>query len=184
VTEAPNAAREIPREAWPLHPNWPDHVLLVRSHESFRLVSERLRAEVRRLGRLSYSARLFRRWMYAMGNHEHYEEHKLYPYLERRWGVSMAALTAGHAEMHTQRHEVEGAFGAAEKAPDDDVEARARVREAIDRFDALLLAHLDLEERMVVPLLLELSPREFADYTLLPIERLLAKLDAGASSLS
>ena len=39
---------------------------------------------------------IFRQWMYAMGNHERYEEGKLYPYLEARWGLSCESLREGH----------------------------------------------------------------------------------------
>ncbi len=182
------APPDIPRSAWPLHPNWPAHALLVQSHANFRLVSARLKTEVRSPRTVPAAARLFRRWMYAMSNHEHYEESKLYPYLEKRWGVSMLGLVEGHEGLHSQRAEVFAAFDAldAQDALDPKAEERARVRirGAIDGYDARLLAHLDLEEQTVVPLLLELSPTEFADYTLLPVHTLLAKLDWPAEQIT
>lgn len=109
-----------------------------------------------------------------MSNHEAYEEGKLYPYLTHRWGQSMAELEVGHRALHRQRTEVFAAFEAAASADDEDLAIRARVRNAVDRFDAILREHLALEEDTVIPLLLELSPEEFADYTLLSLERLLA----------
>jgi hypothetical protein len=159
-----------------LHPNWPDQVLLVRSHESFRIVSEQIKAALRRAVPMSQPARRFRRWMYAMGSHERYEESKLYPFLEARWGASMAELEAGHEALGAQRSVVEDAFARVDEVGDDAAAARARLREAFDLFDEILRDHLDLEERIVVPLLLELTPSEFADFTLLPIEMLLARL--------
>jgi len=128
-----------------------------------------------------------------MSSHEHYEESKLYPYLDRRWGVSMHALVEGHEGLHSQRREVIAAFDAVLSLRDHDardamaapavVGARDRVRAAVDGFDELLLAHLDLEEQTVVPLLLELSPTEFADYSLLPLHQLLAALDRAEDGL-
>ena len=83
---------------------------------------------------------LFAPWIAAMRSHESYEERKLYPYLEYRWGVSLNDARTGHAELHPRA--------------DDVVEAH----------DRTLDVHLNVEDEAVVPLLLALDPEEFDRY--------------------
>lgn len=156
---------KFPRSEWSAHPNFPEQSLLLRSHEDFRRLARRLSA----LDPLERIERLFRRGMFAMESHERYEESKLYPYLERRWGVSMDALVAGHESLTLRKRELSIAFVAARERS-----ARSRLEAAIAAFGETLREHLDLEEETVIPLLLELSPDEFADYSLLPIAALLS----------
>ncbi|MEQ8453057.1 MAG: hemerythrin domain-containing protein [Sandaracinaceae bacterium] len=162
---------QIPREDWAAHPNFPAQTLLLGSHENFRILARQVldlasahpeRAE-----------RLFRRWMFAMGSHERYEESKLYPYLSRRWDVSMAPLEAGHEALAERKRAVLDAF---ERSHEQD-----RLDRTLRDFGDTLRAHLDLEERTVIPLLLELSPDEFADYYALPIRTLLERMSASRS---
>ena len=87
----------------------------------------------------------------------------------------MAALVAGHEALAAAKAEVFDAFvGLLEREGGDD--ERARLRVALARFEQVLGEHLDLEEQTVIPLLLELAPREFADYYLLPISTLLERM--------
>ena len=166
-------APQIPREQWEAHRNYPAQTLLLGSHENFRILALRvleLAAESP-----ARAERLFRRWMYAMGSHERYEETKLYPYLEKRWGVSMDPLKDGHEALGERKAEVFDAFaGALEREGGDDEEKR--LRRALFAFGQTLREHLDLEEETVIPLLLELEPDEFADYWFLPIGTLLERL--------
>lgn len=173
-------APRIARADWKAHPNYPHQVLLLGSHQSFRRVAETLQREVRRSGSMHGAQDLFERWMGAMSGHEGYEERKLYRYLECRWGVDLTELRQGHEELHACRDEVRGAFDSRllEQAEvDGHGAARARLRRALDAYEAVLLTHLDLEEERVIPLLLELSPDEFAAYYALPIRFLLDMLD-------
>jgi hypothetical protein len=50
--------------------------------------------------------------------------------------------------------------------------------DALEEHDAVLQVHLDHEEELVIPALLELSPREFEDYRALGIVELMRRLDA------
>lgn len=159
----------IPRSEWARHPRFPSQTLLLGSHRSFR----RLARDVHRLSQLrrDLAERRFRAWMYGMKSHERYEEAKLYPYLRHRWGVSMQALTEGHVALDRAKVAVFDAFGAARAGSPG---ADALLRRALERHSTVLDAHLELEEDTVIPLLLELRPDEFADYSMLPIETLLA----------
>ena len=109
------------------------------------------------------SKRLFRRWMAAMGNHEAYEERKLYPFLEARWGVSMKPLQEGHEALAVRKAAVFDAFLGVLEREGGEAE-QGRLRRALRAFGDTLRTHLDLEEETVIPLLLELSPKEFATY--------------------
>jgi len=142
----------LPRAAWSEHPNYPNQTLLLRSHRSFRETSSWLSARAARGEPRAALLASFAWWKGAMHGHERYEEGKLYPYLEHRWGLSCADLTAGHAALADADARVRSARGDA-------------LSEALDVHHALLMAHLDAEERRVIPALLELGGDEFVTYT-------------------
>jgi hemerythrin superfamily protein len=137
------------------------------SHENFRRVSEYLVQEAQ-AGRPSAPLEsLFRRWISAMRSHEGYEEHKLYPFLQRRWNVSFEAAEEGHHALHERYDAVIKAFArvrvsAGEGAQDE--QEQVQLVQALQAHDRVLRAHLELEEDLVMPLLLELSPEEFDFY--------------------
>lgn len=167
------AALDLPRHAWPDHPRYPRQVLLLRAHEYFRRTSRDL---VRRADAGRDAAAIgwvFGAWKSAMSGHERYEEHKLYPYLEARWGLSCDPLRAGHHQLS----ELDAAVRAA--VADCDGPASAALHAALSIHDAALSAHLDVEEALVVPALLALSPDEFETYYRNNIRTLLAHM-AGA----
>lgn len=101
-----------------------------------------------------------------MRSHEGYEEHKLYPFLERRWNVSFKAAEAGHHELHDRYDKVIEAFTRL-RISTDDAEREGEEQtliQALQNHDRVLRQHLELEEDLVIPLLLELSPEEFELY--------------------
>ncbi len=162
----------LPRTHWDDHPRFPQQTLLLRSHESFRRLSAALirsadSADFDDRRRLMTSYR-FRSWQQAMRGHEHYEESKLYPYLRRRFGVSTSSLQAGHDGLHQRADDVISALDRGDSAD---------VVIALRAYDDLLRSHLDAEELLVIPLLLQMSPDEFHRYTHHGIRRLLADLD-------
>ena len=86
----------LPVEEWAKHPRFPQQTLLLNSHESFRRTGSML-LERARAGRDGPGIGwVFHVWKSAMRNHEAYEEYKLYPYLEARWGLSMEEAEQGH----------------------------------------------------------------------------------------
>ncbi len=170
------------RHAWRAHPNYPDHLLLVGGHESFRRLSREVIARCRERadGWPVICDLLFRMWHRAMGSHEAYEEHKLYPYLARRYRTSMAELEADHRALNARRDAVLGGLERVVASPDDE-EVAGAVEEALVVYDAELRDHLDREEATVIPLLLDLSRDEFERYTRQPIHRLLEALPCDPS---
>lgn len=158
---------QIPRADWDGHPRYPSQTLLLRSHQSFRELSEDLIQATANGDYLPFVSQIFERWMAGMRGHEHYEEHKLYPYLESRYAVSLAPLRTGHGQLHVAEDGVRTALATR------DVEAED-LRSALEGHGQTLRAHLDDEERLVIPMLLELTPREFYRYSFLSIEQLLA----------
>jgi hypothetical protein len=147
----------IPRAEWSQHPNFPTQALLLGSHANFRAISEHLMQSARQRAPIAPISSLYRRWKAAIEGHEAYEERKLYPYLERRWGVSFADAVAGHELLHARDREVR-----------DALRTGVGVAETLAAHHTVLVEHLDLEETLVIPLLLELSPAEFALYSLSP----------------
>ncbi len=166
---APNL--ELPRTQWPANPHYPQQVLLVRSHESFRLHSRRMVARAEGGGAASALARSFLRLKSAMRGHEAYEEHKLYPYLEARWSISCDPLRHGHHQLDAAEADVLAELLDADGPATDDLV------DALRHHDEVLHTHLDEEESVVIPALLALTPDEFSSYYHRDIHTLLAQLE-------
>ncbi len=175
----------LPRAQWASHPRFPAQALLLDSHEAFRRRSQWLIDSLEHVApatgvvvakRRRWLARLrgdFDWWMTGMSGHERYEEHKLYPFLARKYGVSFDALRNGHKTLHVRRDEVRNAFRRALALHSDD-DAFIEVLESLKAHRAFLLCHLTDEENLVIPLLLELTPEEFRYYYDTPSRQLLA----------
>lgn len=73
----------------------------------------------------------------------------LFPLVHRRTGTAPAQLQIDHDEMTA-------AISAVERA----IETTLGVGDAIATFHDILLAHLDREEALVMPVLLEVPPHE------------------------
>ncbi len=170
------AVPQIPREDWQAHPRFRTQALLLGSHANFRRVSRYL---IDRADREQFVGlhSLFDRWIAAMRSHEAYEEQKLYPYLEYRWGVSLDEARSGHHELHARADEVVEAFRSlarpADPASSPDNTSDNPLFRALQAHDHTLSEHLDLEEEAVVPLLLALDPKEFHRYYRSPLSVLI-----------
>ena len=158
---------ELPRNSWAAHPNYPRQVLLLGAHDGFRQISRTLCTKADDGGDIDRIGWVFGYWKSAMSGHEHYEEGKLYPFLEARWGISCDSLRAGHDGLAVLDTRVRSAVES------DD---RAGLREALRDHDRALNTHLDEEELLVIPALLALEPAEFDRYYDGNIETLLADL--------
>ncbi|MFT4978666.1 MAG: hypothetical protein ACI8S6_004576 [Myxococcota bacterium] len=169
MTTMESSVLSLPREQWADHPRYPDQVLLLGSHRNFRHISRVLARRARDGGDVAGIGWTFSAWKGAMGGHEHYEESKLYPYLEARWGLSCEPLREGHH--HLTEHEA--AVRAALRASDG-----AALADALAAHDETLNEHLDLEESIVIPALLALTPDEFEAYYHSSIHTLLRQLRA------
>ena len=170
------AVPKIPREEWTSHPRFRTQALLLGSHSNFRRVSRYLieRASIEEFVGLHS---LFDRWIAAMRSHEAYEERKLYPYLEYRWGVSLSEARDGHDALHSRADEVVEAFRSLSRPADSRASIEPSkdnlVLSALEAHDEALDAHLDVEEDAVIPLLLALSPEEFDRYYRSPLSLLI-----------
>lgn len=162
---------ELPRTQWPTHPHYPQQVLLVRSHESFRSHSRRMVTRAQAGGDARALARSFMRLKSAMRGHEAYEENKLYPYLEARWSISCDPLRDGHHQLDAAEADVLAEFLRV------DGPATHALADALQNHDEVLHTHLDEEESVVIPALLALTPDEFSSYYHRDIHTLLAQLE-------
>lgn len=161
---------------WAAHPRFATQTLLLRSHAGFRATSAGLVARAERIEdgdppAFESVAWTFEGWMSAMRGHEHYEESKLYPYLAWRYGTTMECLVRQHVALHRARDDVRSAL---RDAAAGGGAARAVAR-ALGEHRRVLLAHLGEEESVVIPMLLELAPEEFARYYNHPIGELLPR---------
>jgi len=168
-TTANAASLTLARDQWTQHPRFPQQTLLLNSHESFRRTSRTLLRRAEGGSDAGAIGWVFRAWKAGMRSHEGYEEYKLYPYLERRWGLSMAPAEAGHRQLAELDSAVRAAITAGDATP--------ALADALRAHDAVLVAHLALEEELVIPALLALEPAEFEDYSMSDIRGLLQRLD-------
>jgi len=165
----------LPREQWAQHPHFPGQALLLGSHASFCAINARLIEQAQRGGTAAHLESRYRSWIAAMRSHEGYEEHKLYPYLARRWGVSFDEAEAGHHALHEAHAGVLSAFSGLRTQ--ESADRRASVVKALQEHERVLQAHLQVEEDLVIPLLLGLSPNEFERYYYSSIATLMRDLD-------
>ncbi|MEL6181828.1 MAG: hypothetical protein AAFS10_22905 [Myxococcota bacterium] len=182
------ALPDLPRASWTTHPNYPTQALLLNGHAHFRTISRALRERADTVAqqladgsatspsalaeRLTASLVAFHQWTRMMRSHEHYEEHKLYPYLAHRYGLSTAQMEGEHASLHQTGDAVSTAFleaivglsGSDTTSVHAAHEAVERLQEALRAHDMNLLEHLEHEEDTVIPLLLHLPREEFRRY--------------------
>lgn len=143
------------RAAWQRNPNvdGPASTLLM-IHDQFRLASERLLSLVEREAEadLARAARAFMPLAQALHHHHHAEEAMLFPMVLRRTGVAPAQLVDDHGELTTAIAAVEESLSTREREPGP--------KAAVARFHEVLIAHLDREEALVIPVLLEMTASE------------------------
>lgn len=146
---------DIPRSSWAAHPNYPTNSGLIRAHDSFRDISAFLVEKARGAGTIEIAQLmfLFLRWKGAMKNHEAYEEGKLYPFLADRHGVSFNVLEQQHKRLGEKERKAVNAWGAGEPSA---------VADALEEHDQILVHHLAEEEDMVIPMILSLTPEQYA----------------------
>ena len=144
---------QLPRDTWQDHPNYPQQLLLLGAHQRFRVTGQMLIDRAHHAHRRASTLNSFSWWKSAMSRHEHYEEAKLYPFLEHRWGLDCAALEAGHEALAKADARVRAA------------DSTDMLVAALTDHQAILTKHLDAEERLVIPALLELDRAEFDIYT-------------------
>ena len=137
---------------WREHPNAAGPALMLLSiHDQFRAASNHLVHLVADDQGLAAIWRVFSRLAQVLHNHHHAEEAMVFPLIRRRTGVAPEQLQADHDELTAAIEAVETSLGA---------EGSARVGEAITRFHEILVAHLDREEELVIPVFLQLQPHE------------------------
>jgi hypothetical protein len=141
---------------WRAHPNFsgPASTLLIIHHQ-FRVASERLLLFLEREGdalpNLGFVGRAFAPLATTLHHHHHAEEQMLFPMIAKRTGTPPSRLESDHQELTRSIEAVEKAL-----VGSDNEIAMAAAR----AFDVILREHLDREEELVVPVLLEMKPDE------------------------
>jgi DUF438 domain-containing protein len=139
-------------EAWRTHPNADGPAgMLLEIHDQFRAVSARLLALADVHG-VATLARMFVPLAETLHHHHHAEEAMMFPLIQRRTGTAPEQLVTDHDEMTAAITRVEAALRARADAE--------TVKSAFASFHAILIAHLDREEALAVPVLLEMMPHD------------------------
>ena len=120
--------------------------MLLTIHDQLRVASKRLRygATRQHTPDVDGLSRLFRSLATTLHHHHHAEEAMLFPAIGRRSGLPPERLVRDHQTLTTAIAGVERSLSA----------------DTVAHFDDILQAHLDREERLAMPFLLELSARE------------------------
>lgn len=138
---------------WKKHPNIDGLAsTLLGFHDQFRLASERLLLLVDNEPDLGWVARAFMPLAQTLHHHHHAEEVMLFPVVHDLTGTEPERLATDHETLVRAIADVEASLRAGAD--------RARAKAAVLRFDDVLVAHLDREEALVIPLLLALTPSE------------------------
>lgn len=127
------------RKSWSQHPRFhlSPAALLLSIHDSFREAMARLavmHGAVRPM--------LFQRVATSLHHHHHAEEALLFPEVKRVSGVLPAELEADHEVLNIALRETGASFGTRQDAD-------------IEPLREILLGHLDREEALVIPVMLE-----------------------------
>ncbi|MBX3185825.1 MAG: hemerythrin domain-containing protein [Labilithrix sp.] len=140
------------RAVWRTHPNasGPGGTLLA-IHDQFRVAAERLVVMVARDEEPGWIARAFLPLAQTLHHHHHAEEAMLFPMVHRRTGVAPERLVTDHEALTAAIDAVGRSLASG---------SRDVLRSALASFDAILVAHLDREEALVMPVLLALEPAE------------------------
>jgi Hemerythrin HHE cation binding domain len=141
------------RATWNRHPNiaGPASTLLA-IHDQFRAASRRIASVIdREPPDLGWARRAFGSLGMTLHHHHHAEEVMLFPLVLERTGSAPERLVADHEVLKDAIAAVEVSLRKGEP-----IAARA----AIGSFDEVLVAHLDREEALVVPVLLGMTALE------------------------
>jgi hemerythrin-like domain-containing protein len=141
------------RATWREHPNvgGPASMLLY-IHDQFRAASERLRSLVAAGAEAATLARHFRPLAEVLHHHHHAEEVMLFPAVLRSTGVAPQRLVEDHVELTRAIEALEASL--------TNTTPRGAIESAVATFDDVLVAHLEREEQLVVPVLLAMTPAE------------------------
>jgi 8-oxo-dGTP pyrophosphatase MutT (NUDIX family) len=141
------------------HARWKKHPhinglasTLLGFHDQFRVASERLLLLVEREPDLGWVARAFMPLAQTLHHHHHAEEVMLFPVVHELTGTEPERLVSDHETLMSAIADVEESLRAGAD--------REHAKAAVVRFDEVLVAHLDREESLVIPLLLAMTPAE------------------------
>ncbi|MEN0065177.1 MAG: hemerythrin domain-containing protein [Myxococcota bacterium] len=128
------------RSRWERHPRFHGQAaMLLQVHDGFRSALDRLVVE-------PDQRYLFRRLVSVLRHHHHAEEIGLFPLVEARLGRTLDELVADHQALDEAIAQAADGF------------ARGDPVDGLARLQPVLIGHLDREEALVIPVLLDLPP--------------------------
>ncbi len=162
---------DYPRETWTAHTNLGEHTRFWLSiHRYFRITGVQLasRGDDYREGRISSHefrtaiAPRLQQFLETLDHHHRIEDHVFFPKFmaaDRRFVKGIELLEADHSIVDAEVHQMINTANDLLRTPADDGETLKRVGMAFagssDRIVKLLGRHLDDEEEIVVPLMLD-----------------------------
>lgn len=169
-TELSVLAVRHPREGWQTHPNLGEMAAFwLARHGMFRELCAALGEAATAFGEERVDAAIFLPWfsprfgffLNELQTHHHVEDHHYFPIFRRadpRLARGFEILDADHAVLDRSIHDLARAGATLKHAlggHGDVATARARLADGLARMVAGLARHLDDEEDLVIPLILE-----------------------------
>jgi iron-sulfur cluster repair protein YtfE (RIC family) len=163
-------ARKHPREGWDASPKLGDlGRFWLQRHEAFRKLDALIREATDAAASRAVDENDYRRWLARHVNmmlgqleeHHHVEDHHYFPVFRRAeplLGKGFDLLDNDHGQLHEAIEGIADLTNVFLRAKPDDVtahDALQRFRDGHRKLGAHLVAHLDDEEDLIIPLLIE-----------------------------
>jgi len=140
------------RERWERHPNIHGLAgMLLSIHDGFRSAAKRIREQLSGDEALTHIRRGFQPLASTLHHHHRIEEAVLFPMVARTTGQAPTELVDEHLVLMHAITRVEQSLLE---------EDRSLVQQAVAEFDARLRDHLEREETLMIPFLLETNQSE------------------------
>ena len=166
---------QIERKDWNKHKAFDTQTLLIRGHRNFRqssqrcvkLISDVLKSNKnnkKTLQLIRMAQNIYYSLMNALHSHSRYEENKLFKYLERKYNVDLELLLEDHDLIDRMEEICKSSLNDIITAGSTTKESVLKALKYFIKFDDNFTRHLGEEESIVIPMLLELTYKQYVQY--------------------
>ena len=166
---------QIKRKDWTKHKAFDSQTLLIRGHRNFRQSSKRCvelivsvlksnKNNKKSLQSIRTVQNIYYSLMSSLHSHSRYEENKLFKYLEKKYNVDLSLLLEDHQLIETMEETCKSSLNHIISSKSASKELVLKALRHFIKFDNNFVRHLGEEESIVIPMLLELTYKEYVKY--------------------
>eukprot|EP01084_Bolivina_argentea_P274100 467094_1 len=166
---------QIDRKDWTKHESFTTQTLLIRSHRNFRSSSQRCvqfifealksnKNTKKQLQSIKTARNMYYSLMSSLQSHSRYEENKLFKYLEIKYNVNLSLLLEDHNTIHQLEEKCKSTLNDIIYCGQITKELLLKCLICFLEFDDVFTRHLGEEESIVIPMLMELTYKEYVIY--------------------